>query len=288
MMRLFTLPALTLFGLPADAAGEAPWQRPFREVAALEAREADLRLAYGDSDQQFAELWLPPAADRPAPAVMLIHGGCWLADYDIAHIRPLAAAIAGQGFAVWALEYRRVGQEGGGWPGTFHDIADAVDFLAAYRYPAIDADRFALAGHSAGGHLALWAAGRNRLVRDSELYRPEPALPRGAVGLAAIADLAAYAAGGNSCQQVAPRLMGGTPEQAPARYGQASPAVLGSDVPVVTLQGKADPIVPHEQAQALPGADAVFLDSAGHFDLIHPGTPAFPALVENLKDLLKP
>jgi acetyl esterase/lipase len=218
--------------------------------------------------------------------VVLIHGGCWLADYDIAHIRPLASALAKNGFAVWALEYRRVGESGGGWPGTFGDIATGIDALAAYDEPLLDRERIVLAGHSAGGHLALWAAGRERLAPDSPLYTESSARFSGVLGLAAITDLAAYAGGDNSCEQVTARLMGGTPDEQPDRYAEASPVALGVTARTILLQGGADTIVGRTQAEALPGARTVMLDEAGHFDLIHPYTPAFGRIRALLEELL--
>lgn len=279
--------------LPAVATNEAlpgsTWQRSFSEVEALACRSADERISYGDSDQQFIDLWLPQDEYEPvAPIVILIHGGCWLEQYDIAHIRPLATAIADNGFAVWAIEYRRLGQAGGGWPGTFTDIAAAVDKLEAYSHLRLDRKRVVLAGHSAGGQLALWAAGRSRLLSGQVLHRDRPFMPRGAVGLAAITDLAAYARGDNDCQASTPTLMGGWAGEVPERYAQASPAELGTDIPVVLIQGIADTIVPPEQAAAMPAAEQLMFEMAGHFDLIHTGTPVFPKLIEVLQRLVTP
>jgi acetyl esterase/lipase len=286
--RVLSLAAglLALAGSAAVTGAEPRWQRPFSEVAEYPVRAPDRMVAYGAAEAQFAEFWLPPGTAGGLPVVVLIHGGCWLAAYDIAHIRPLAAALADAGFAVWAPEYRRVGETGGGWPGTFHDVAAAIDFLEYLDEPRLDRGRVVFAGHSAGGHLALWAAARTRLPADSPLHDAAPLVPRGALGLAAITDLAAYARGGNSCQEVAPRLLGGGPAEAPERYAQASPAALGTAVPTVLLQGGADSIVPPAQADALAGAEVVRLPEAGHFDLVHPDSPAFGRIVERLEALL--
>jgi len=269
-----------------SAMAETGWQRPFAEVAGLAASAPDETVRYGEAPSKFAELWLPAGGDGPHPVVILVHGGCWLAEYDLAHVRPLAAALAQAGYATWSLEYRRVGEAGGGWPGTFEDVAAAVDFLARRPDSRLDPDRIVLAGHSAGGHLALWAAARARLPANARPTGGEPFVPRGAIGLAAITDLAAYAAGGNSCQQVTPRLMGGMPDEQPARYAQASPAALGAAVPTVLLQGGEDRIVPREQAAALAGARVESLPEAGHFDVVHPGTPAFARILVALDELL--
>jgi len=282
-----TLAAALFFQLAGGpVTAETGWQRSFAEVAGLVARAPDETVRYGEAPSQFAGLWLPAGGSGPHPVVILVHGGCWLAEYDLTHVQPLAAALAQAGYAAWSLEYRRVGEAGGGWPGTFDDVADGVDFLARRADPRLDGDRIVLAGHSAGGHLALWAAARTRLSRNATHGGGEPFAPRGALGLAAITDLAAYAAGDNSCQQVTPRLLGGTPADQPARYAEASPSVLGVAVPTVLLQGGEDRIVPPSQAAALAGARVDLLPEAGHFDLVHPGTPAFGRILAALDELL--
>ena len=119
-----------------------------------------VRITYGEQPQQFADLYLP-ADEATPPVVVLIHGGFWRAQYGLDLMVPLAEDLADAGYAVWNIEYRRVGQPGGGWPGTLDDVAAAVDELTAVTatHP-LDLDRVAIVGHSAGGHLALWAAGR--------------------------------------------------------------------------------------------------------------------------------
>ena len=288
MSHLDALCGLLLAGMLASTASAAPWQQSYSDVLELDWREPDLRRQYGDSSKQFAELWLPANAQGRSPLVVLIHGGCWLEAYDIAHIRPLATALANKGYAVWALEYRRVGQDGGGWPGTFQDIADGIDALKELNQDKIDTTRTVVVGHSAGGHLALWAAGRPRLQPEQELFRAAPFMPRGVIGLAAITDLATYARGESSCQQATPRLMGGMAEEHPTRYAQGSPAELGTSLPSVLLHGDADTIVPLEQATAMPSATLHQIEGAGHFDLIHPKTPAFGMLLAEIERTLSP
>jgi acetyl esterase/lipase len=261
----------------------------FSDVLALPAAEPQRRIAYGDAPSQFIDLWLPsPAAAAPAPVAVLIHGGCWLADYDIGHVYPLATALAAAGYAVWAPEYRRVGETGGGWPGTFADIAAAIDALQQLAPPQLDLDRVVLVGHSAGGQLALWALLRNGYAPGDLFYTSEPPALRGAIGLAAITDLAAYAHGVGRCQEAVPRLMGGMPAEQPLRYALASPAAAGPVAPVILLQGTADRIVPATQAAAMGGARVRLLDGAGHFDLIHPGSAAFAQLLAALQAVLQP
>ncbi len=258
----------------------------FADVVALPVSGAPERHRYGEAPSQFGELWLPRVSESPAPVVILIHGGCWLADYDVAHVRPLAVALRNRGYAVWAPEYRRVGEDGGGWPGTFHDIASAVDYLPRLATDSLDMERVVLAGHSAGGHLALWAAARPGFEPGSPFHTETPLMAAGVVGLAAITDLPAYAAGDNGCQQVTSRLMGGAPDAVPGRYSLASPATLTSLVKTVLLQGLDDTIVPPSQARAVTHAHLVGIPGAGHFDLVHPDTAAFPPLLEALHSLV--
>jgi len=254
----------------------------FAAVQALSARPPDSQWRYGTESSHQAFLWLPDKHARPAPVVVLLHGGCWLAEYSVDHIYPLASALARAGYAVWAPEYRRVGESGGGWPGTFEDVAASIDFLAALETEDLDLEQVVLTGHSAGGHLALWAAARTAQTRVGG----EPRIQAlAAIGLDAITDLVSYAAGSNSCEQIVPELLGGTPAQRPERYRQASPAALAPVAPVYLLQGKADTIVAQAQARALPTAEVTLISDAGHFDLIHPGTTAFPALLELLGNL---
>ena len=178
------------------------------DPAAILTRPApppDVTLRYGPGSEHVADLRLPPHAAReaagPAPLVLFLHGGFWRATYDRRHTWPLSAALASAGFAVCTPEFRRVGQPGGGWPGTFDDVAAAVDALPdlalAVAGPGGLAPRpFVLAGHSAGGHLALWAAARHRLPGDSRWCTRSPGPYRGVVGLAAVSDLAACHAAG--------------------------------------------------------------------------------------------
>jgi acetyl esterase/lipase len=253
----------------------------FTEVLALEARAPDLSLRYGSEAPQTAALWLPPARiGGPAPVLVLVHGGCWLSDYSAAHVYPLAAELASDGYAVYVPEYRRVGESGGGWPGTPADLVSSLDALAELDDPRLALSRTLLLGHSAGGHLALWLA-----ARDPALVTP-PLKILGAVGLAPITDLAAYARGANSCQAVTERFMGASPEDAPQVYAQASPASLPQRVPLRLLRGSEDPIVGPEQLRAMREVHASELEAAGHFDWIHPQTRAYDRLLDTLFDLL--
>ncbi len=251
----------------------------FSEVLALEARAPSEIIRYGTADSNTAALWLPPGQDIN-PVLVLIHGGCWLEEFSAPYIYPLAARLADDGYAVYVPEYRRVGEPGGGWPGTASDLVRALDELAGQRHPRLALERTILAGHSAGGHLALWLE-----ARDPALARP-PLRVVAALGLAAITDLEAYARGANSCEVVTPDFMGGMPEEVPERYAAASPARLDLPVPVMLLRGAEDPIVAADQMSAMPDAVARERAGAGHFDWVHPDTPAYLNLRDALFELL--
>ena len=258
----------------------------FPEVLALKAPPADARIAYGPRPQQFGELWLPQGPG-PHPVAIVIHGGCWSSEYGEGHIRPVCAALARAGVAAWCLEYRRVGDEGGGWPGTFEDVARGADHLRVIA-PArgLDLTRAVAVGHSAGGHLALWLAGRARLPAADPLRGPAPLPLRGVVALAPIPDLA-RAASEHVCGNAVPDLLGGTPQAQPARYGTASPmALLPLGVPQEIVHGRADRIVPIGLSEAYVAAargkgdtaHLVAVEGAGHFDVIAPTSKAWTAV----------
>ena len=208
-----------MLGLAASARAQ---DVSFQEVLKLPARPADARIAYGPGPQQFGELWLPDGRG-PHPVAIFVHGGCWRSEYGEDHVRPACAALAKAGMAAWCLEYRRVGDEGGGWPGTFEDVARGADHLREIaKAHRLDLDRVAAAGHSAGGHLALWLAARRRMAPEEPLRGKDPLPLRGVVGLAAIPDLA-RAAADRVCGDSVPKLMGASPEAEPRRYAVASP-----------------------------------------------------------------
>ena len=272
----------------------------YAELLATPAPPADHRETYGSHPLQFGELRLPRGRAR-APVVVFIHGGCWRAAYDLTHAAAAAAALANAGYAVWVPEYRRVGDEGGGWPGTFDDIANAVDFVRdlAQRYPTLDTTRVVLAGHSAGGQLALWAGSR----KVGELPTPDgasnanplrsPLHVAGVVSLAGITDLATYASPSGCGSAVIP-LMGGPPSAVPDRYRAASPierVPLG--VPVRIVHGAGDTIVPLEQSRTLADRMKAAREQpvitevagAGHFDLVAPQSMAWSAVLAAVQAL---
>ena len=274
----------------ADAQGVS-----FQDVLALPATPADARIAYGPGPQQFGELWLPRARGLH-PVAIVVHGGCWRSQYGEAHVRPVCAALARAGIAAWCLEYRRLGDEGGGWPGTLEDVARGADHVRQLAQPhGLDLGRVVAVGHSAGGHLALWLAGRSRLPDADPRRGKDPLRLRGVVGLAPIPDLA-RAGGDQVCGDSVPLLLGGLPDARPDRYAAASPsALLPLGVPQQLVHGREDRIVPIAMSERYVAmarekgdtAGLVAIDGAGHFDLIAPTSKAWRQVEEAVLALLK-
>jgi len=231
------------------------------------------------------------------PLVIFLHGGFWRSAYDRAHVGPLSEALAAAGFAVCAPEYRRTGQPGGGWPGTFDDVAAAVDALPALAAQAscgvADPGRVVLAGHSAGGHLALWAASRGRLPTGAPWHAAQPGAANpdtgtAVVSLSGVCDLAAcYRLGLDG--DAAGDLMGGGPEQFPDRYRVADPmSLVPAGAPAWLVHGTADDRVPDSQsrdyadrASAAGGqVRLTVLPGCGHFEVIDPLSAAWSPVLE--------
>jgi len=168
------------------------------DILKLPSQPPAAKVSYGPASQQYAELRLP-AGKGPFPVVVVIHGGCWIQYATTEYTSHLASALTKEGWATWNLEYRRAHEEGGAWPGTFLDTAHGIDALrnTAAKYP-LDLNRVVAMGHSAGGQLALWAAGRTRIPPGSEIHTANPLPLRGVVSLAGIADMRAYAEHGPS------------------------------------------------------------------------------------------
>ncbi|MEZ0226408.1 MAG: alpha/beta hydrolase family protein [Alphaproteobacteria bacterium] len=255
---------------------------------------ATQKFAYGPGPDQFGELWLPPGKG-PHPVAILIHGGCWMqGPADAAQLAYIAEDLRKSGVAVWNLEYRRLGNKDGGYPGTFHDIAQGVDYLRQIekRY-ALDLSHVATMGHSAGGHLALWAAGRSRLKQDGPLYQKNPLHIDAAISLAGINDLAAYRVDGPAC---------GGPETIDAisggedLYATTSPAaMLPLQVPQVLVSGSEDDIVPTRFGDAYGAAakiagdkvDIINIDGADHMAFINPQSRAWERVKAAILSSLK-
>ena len=195
---------------------------------------------------QFGDLRLPPGKGSH-PVVIIIHGGCWYSEYDLKHVAAFSAALMHEGMATWSLEYRRIGDAGGGWPSTFEGVARGADHLRvlARSYP-LDLRRVVV-GHSAGEQLALWLAARKRLPKESPLYSPDPLPLLGIVSLAGITDLRGY---GSSCGSAVMKLLGGSPEEVPLWYRQTSP-----------IEGSSMKGICQEKTSPMPAASVLFFGS---------------------------
>jgi acetyl esterase/lipase len=259
-----------------------------REVLGRAAAPPDAVLRYGRSAESVVDLRLPVRAPGGAPSrlVVLLHGGFWRAEYDRTYTRPLADGLAAEGWAVATPEYRRTGQPGGGWPGTFDDVAAALrvlpDLVDAVTPGAVEVGAPVLLGHSAGGQLALWAA--------ATLSVRPPGLA-GVVVLAPVADLGAGwrldLDGG-----AVGALLGGSPAEVPDRYAAVDPVRLPAPpVPVIVLHGDADAQVPSSLSEAYgraTGARVEVLAGVEHFGLVDPRSAAWPRLLEALRKLEAP
>jgi acetyl esterase/lipase len=291
--RSIVLIPLALAVIAAVAIACASLGQSSREVLTRPAPPADHRVAYGQNEFQFGDLRLPKGEGR-RPVAIIIHGGCWMSEYGLSYMGHLSGALAEAGVATWSVEYRRIGNQGGGWPGTFEDVARAADHLRAIAktYP-LDLDQVVAVGHSAGGHLALWLAARKLLPKDSPVYSPDPLPLRGVVSLAGITDLRRS---GTACDANVTQLMGGPANDKAAIYGQASPIeLLPLGIPSAIVQGSTDSIIPLAMAQDYAdaakkkGDDAklVVIEKAGHFEVVDPKSFAWEAVRDEVLALLK-
>ena len=224
-------------------------------------------IAYGDHPHAVANLHLPSRVGGPWPCVVLVHGGFWRSGWDRTLMTPLARDLARRGMAAWNVEFRRVGQDGGGWPGTFEDVAAAVDHLAALEQ--VDTARVATCGHSAGGHLALWLSARHRLaggVGASPRVRPVAA-----VSQAGVCDL--ERAWRDDLGDGAVEGLLGPLAESSDRLATASPAALAPlGVPQLLVHGADDDVVPIPQSRDYaarePSAELLELAGVDHFDVV--------------------
>jgi acetyl esterase/lipase len=269
-----------------------------QDLQALPSQEPDQHLAYGQDSSQYGELRLPKGRG-PHPVVVLIHGGCFTAAYATARdLAPLGDTLKAEGIATWNVEYRRLGQSGGGWAGTYLDVGRAVDHLREIAGKHnLDLGRVVLLGHSAGGHLAMWAAARARLPTSSALYVRDPLPVHGVIDLAGPLDLTANIPEYERlCRApVITALLGGSPSEVPERYAHVSPIkLLPLGKPQVLVIGEHEDFVPQplveSYAQAAQRAGdsvrLVMVPRAGHFEIASPRTAAWPLLEAAIRSLL--
>jgi acetyl esterase/lipase len=239
------------------------------------------QLSYGGNVMQVGDFRMPAAATNgPVPLVIIVHGGCWISAYaDFHSMDRFAEAITALGYATWNIEYRAIGT-GGEWPVIFQDIGNAIDYsyIIAQQHN-VDLNKVAVIGHSAGGHLALWAAGRSKILPSSLLYKANPLMPRGVISLGGIADLTRD----NSCYSATSAIIGfpldSTDVMLSARLHETSPQqMLPLQIPSILITGSADNIIPPQisidyvaAAIALGDNSSHYsVNGAGHFELIEP------------------
>lgn len=243
-------------------------------------------IRYGPAPSQTVDLFLP-SGKGPFPVAVLIHGGCWSAKTaGREQLRHLGSDLAQRGIAVWSIGYRRADETGGGYPGTYQDVAAAIDRLRGEtKHYRLDLSRTVLAGHSAGGHLALWAASRAQLPAASTLRTEHPFVPSEVVAIAGIGDLESFAPKvPGICGDGILESLVGTPERnRPNVYADISPAMLpAADAHVVMISGVLDRLVPpyvaHDYERAVRrrgNVERIGIEAAGHFDLVATGRPAW-------------
>ena len=244
-------------------------------IARSTLRRPASRHRYGEHPAQVCDLYRP-VARGPHPVAVVVHGGYWQAPYTKLVMQPLCHDLARRGYAAWNVEYRRLGRDGGGWPQTFDDVAAAIDLLAGLD-EALDLEQVVLVGHSAGGQLALWAAGRSRLPAGAPGADPRVTAGR-VLALAAVADLPRAGA-------PAVALLGGTPAEVPERWAQADPMRrIPLAVPVGLVHGSRDGTVAVQRsrdyaaAAEAAGAPVTLIETGGdHRALIDPTSDSWKA-----------
>jgi len=264
---------------------------------ALRLRVEELR--YGPAPLQVGDLHVPLRGSGH-PVVVLVHGGYWAVGFDRTAMRPLAEQLVQLGYAVWNIDYRRVGDEGGGWPGTLTDVGAAIDHLAAAA-PAngLDLDRVAVVGHSAGSQLAFWSAARSTLPPGAPGANPlvQPAALASLSGVLDLERAATLPELGRmlDLRTAALNLMGGAPIEVPDRYAEASPLRrLPLGVPQLLLHGTDDEIVPVEltdayRAEAQAKGDRVdvsLIEGIDHFDTASADTAWWSAVLNWLPTVI--
>lgn len=299
MSHSFRLLVACVMASGALAAATAAAQRlgP-RDVDRLPSRPADARINYAANDPlEFGDLRIPKGRG-PFPIAIVIHGGCWSAFATLQNTAAFADALRDAGVATWNVEYRRLDNPGGGWPGTFADVAAAADYVVTLaKQHDLDLSRAVVVGHSAGAHLALWLAARPRLPSSSPLYGKTPLRVRAAVALGGPGDLRDFTTYARDIcgAPVIEQLLGGTPGAVPDRYAQASPVeLLPFGTRQILIVGSDDGVMPQRARDAYVAAalkagdqaESVVVPGAGHFETIAPTSTAWPVVRDKILALL--
>lgn len=254
-----------------------------------------LRVYYGNDSLQYGDIRIPQGSTS-APLIVVVHGGAWLKEYTLDYMNPFCKALTKAGFITWNLEYRRIGDEGGGYPGTFTDIASAMDCIPTlttleHLKGRIDFNAIILLGHSAGGHLAVWAGSRSHIPQNHILGAANPLPIRGVVSLAGVLDLQEAFESGLAEGAVRQLLAPYAPD---ALYPVVSPfAMVPADVPVMIIHGIDDMEVPlsaskayAQKVRALNGAiTCTTVHNTDHFSLTDPYGPAWKEILHAVTTL---
>ena len=264
------------------------------EYMALGGPAPTARIAYGKEPSQFVEVFTP-AGDGPYPVVVLVHGGCWWKKYGgIEQFRGVAGALVADHIAVWSIEYRRIDEHGGGYPGTYLDVAAALDLLSLHAASYhLDLTHIVAVGHSAGGLMVQWLAGRARIPPSSPLYPAHPLPIKHVVGLSSINDLRAWT---DLCGFPVSRLTGTRPAGRPDVFADTSPAeLLPNGTQTVLVNGELEHQVPPEVATRFAAkaraagdrVETVVLAGAGHFDAVTPTSSHWPEILRLIEAALR-
>ena len=253
-------------------------------------------IRYGADSQQYGQLYNPSIVNKK-PVVIVIHGGYWKDNHslDTYPTKYIVEYLLGFPVAVWNLEYRRMNTFGDNevapYPAIFRDVMEGVDVLAQYAdSEMLDLNRVLIIGHSAGGHLATWAASRHLLPTSCELYRRKAQKVSGVISIAGILDL------WRECDIEQPeqiiKLLGGTQQEFPKRYNLASPKALRpDDVDITIVHGLKDDVVKFNQALSYcEGAGGnvsyISIKGADHFGML-PITQSYTKGWQLVKPLIK-
>ena len=292
---LSTAAALAVWML-ATAAPAAPVSLP--TFVAQPQPAPDAGISYGAMPVQGIDVYLPKTKG-PHPVVILIHGGCWMkATAGREQLRMLGSELANRGMAVWSIGYRRVDEDGGAYPGIFHDVAKAIDLLPANAVTYnLDTSHVVAVGHSAGAHLALWAASRGQLPRTSPMYVPDPFPVRTVIGLGGLGDIQRATDVPAVCgPTIVPALIGQPSAARPDVYSDTSPSkMLPNGSRIVMITGADDQVTPPayartyvDEVKAAGGtAELVIVPDAAHFDVVTTSAPGWRLVSERIVAALK-
>ena len=282
------LAATLLFSATTPAMAANPMT--LKDYMALSGPNPSAHLAYGSAPSQYVELFVPPGAG-PFPVVVLLHGGCWVEEFQgIVQMRNLAGALLQQGIAVWNVEYRRIDEDGGGYPGTYQDAAAAFELLIAEASARhLDSNRLVVMGHSAGGHLAQWLASRRQLPATSPLFKADAFPIRNVIALGSIGDLRRRTTTLREVCGVDVVKLTGRPSAARRDvYADTSPAELmpnGSHT--VLINGALDHVSPPQTALDYAArarrmgdtVETIIVPQASHFDEVSASSPAWAVIL---------